>query len=164
METQGWIFLSFICHQQTNTACVLLLCDTWTAVGGRCNVFIHSLVSSQTGTEFHYSGIKRNRFCPPRTVSLWVFSKVQRMLLVYPVLVSVCFSCRPLQCSLWVQLYNHGVNKMLLKYTGFIYAGFSKINLTFPFDNNLKTINFNTSLNVNAQLGVICHEGNYLNL
>lgn len=67
-----------ICQQQTNTDCVLFLCDTWAAVGGPCDVFIHRLVSSQTGTEFHYSGIKRNQFCPPRARSLWVW--VQRML------------------------------------------------------------------------------------
>ena len=59
METQSWIFLPFF-HLSPADKHGLLLCDTWVAVGGRCNVFIHSLVSSQTGTEFHYSGIKEN--------------------------------------------------------------------------------------------------------
>lgn len=114
----GSFFLSSICHQQINTACVLLPCDTWAAVGGRCSVFIHSLVSSQTGTEFHYSGIKQNQFCPLRTLSLWVLVKCKEC---WPCIssfsISLFFFCTSLQ---WLYEYGFittGSVKMLLKYS-----------------------------------------------
>lgn len=114
MENAG-LDLSFflsICQQQTNMACVLLLCDTWAAVGGRCNVFIHSLVSSQTGTEFHYSGIKWNQFCPLRTLSLWVLVKCKECWpCIYVVLVSFLsffsFSCISSQCLKYTDTSDH---------------------------------------------------------
>ena len=169
-------------------ACVPLLCDTWAAVGGPWHVFIQqsnrntiSLQWNKAKTSFVHRGH-------------WAFGfqwSAKNADPVYPILAISLFSLHFhtvhffffYGCSLikpkskfffkavWITYKNaRGERRESSRpRKGWCRLVQNKLYLTFPFDNHLKTINFNTGLNVYIQLRQIWHAhrlslANWLNL